>query len=87
MKKRYQDSNLIVKMFRCLYYVPIPFQWVWCICLSFIMRKITKKYIEYTPNKKVLWELLVGKAQGNMRYYYSSEEVMNKIKEKYKFNE
>ena len=92
--KRFQDSNFIVKAWRYRYYMAIPFKYFW---FSYIkpMKVIETVFNEekgvvedteniHNPKGKELWGILVGSAQHKMKWYWTSEEVFNRIKEKFK---
>lgn len=96
--KRFQESNKIVKLLKCCWYIPLPIKW---LLYSTIMKfKVFKDEIidgemQHTNQFNVikgkkLWHLLKGDAQLRMGWYYTHEEVMeemdNKVK-KYKENE
>ena len=79
-EKRYQDSNWLVKLSRRRFYVYIPFKWV--------MYQFTTPFIitdDMTGDKeviggKLLWGILKGDAQGDMKWYYSMDEVEAEFK-------
>ena len=86
--KRYQECNLIVKIFRRRWYLLIPFQWVYYMAIDNI--KIYKDEIIdetlcdtgefYYPDYKLLWDILIGEAQGKMKWYYTMEEAKEHLK-------
>lgn len=88
-KKRFQESNWLVKLWRYRWYIPIPFKWLFYMYIkpfNVIETKLNEEtgYIEDTDNihiqsGKNLWRLLIGIAQGKMQWYYTSEEVFGKI--------
>ena len=89
--KRFQECNWVVKLWRYRWYLPIPFQYIWYMYIKdFVVRETAlneeKGYIEdtgeiYNPRGKNLWRLLIGMAQGPMKWYYTSEEVFSKLKD------
>lgn len=95
--KRFQECNWLEKVWRYRFYVYIPFKWVYFMYIKpFVVRETTlneeKGYVEDTgeiwnPRGKELWGILVGSAQGDMKWYYSMEEVFGSIKEKFNIDE
>jgi hypothetical protein len=63
--KRFQESNWIVKLWRLRHYIYIPFRF-----LSYKLRGG-----DDFPNDKTPWSVLVGSAQCDMNWNYTSEEV------------
>jgi len=94
MEKRFQECSLVIKIFRYRWYLLIPFKWFYFMFLrSFKVyeTEIDKKRgcvvdtgVIYNPRGKKLWSLLIGVAQGNMKWYYSSEEVFDNLERKLK---
>jgi len=89
MNKRFQESNKIEQLWRYRFYIAIPFMWMYYMIVGFkvyIDRKLGDTIIqtsEYELLKGMrLWKILVGDQQGKMKWYYTSEEVFNKIKNK-----
>jgi len=66
--KRFQDSNWLIKLWRLRHYVYIPFR--------FIGWKFKDPGIIHYKDR---WKILVGAAQCDMRWYYTSEEVMERL--------
>jgi len=91
-EKRFQECNWVEKLWRYRWYLLIPFQWFWYMYIKLFVVLETKRdelsgHIEdtgetYNPRGKNLWRLLIGIAQGKMKWYYTSEEVFAKFKEK-----
>ena len=90
-EKRFQETNIVDRIWRYRFYVAIPFMWMYYMIKGF------RVYIDewegdeliHTSKYKVyrwgiLWKLLIGIQQGPMKWYYTSEEVFDKIKNKYK---
>ena len=67
---RYQDSKQIVKLWRLRHYVYIPFR--------FISWKLRDNEFHY----KDMWKILIGSAQCDMNWTYTTEEVKEYIKTK-----
>jgi len=88
-EKRFQDCNKIVQIWRYRWYLLIPFQYIWFMYVKPFVVKETemdddKGHIVdtgevYNPRGKDLWRLLIGMAQGEMKWYYTSEEVFGKL--------
>jgi hypothetical protein len=78
MSKRFQECNRLVKLWRYRHYVYIPFRWLWGLHL-FLKSPIagSGKF-----SGKQFWSILVGSAQCDMKWYYTSEEVMESLKKK-----
>lgn len=90
MTNRFQNSNWIVKLWRLRHYTYIPFKYIWYmyirpmkipeteydheLCMVTPNNKVT------TPNNKQLWSILIGSAQCDMKWIYTTEEAMSKIK-------
>lgn len=93
-EKRYQECNVIQKIWRLRWYIPIPFLWFWYMTIKpFKVLETnfdedsgcvvdTEKY--YTIRGKDLWSLLKGSAQTKMKWFYTMEEVFGDIKNKFK---
>jgi len=83
--KRFQECNWLEKVWRYRWYLPIPFQWLWFTRIKPF--KVGKDEVvdgelvhtdDYdTVNGKLLWSLLVGSAQIEMRWYHTNEEVFS----------
>jgi hypothetical protein len=71
--KRFQECNWIVKLWRLRHYVYIPFR--------FIGYKL-RGGVDIIPNNKTLWNVLIGSAQCDMNWTYTSEEVWDYINKK-----
>ena len=80
-KKRYQDCNRLVKMWRHRHYIPVPFKWLY--------HQYLKPFLIYNDDDdgsieplqgKLLWTTLISSAQIKMKWYYTMEEVMERFK-------
>jgi len=69
--KRYQDCNWIVKLWRRRHYVYIPFKFI-----SYKLRGQQAGFDTWEPTNKQLWGILIGSAQCDMKWTYTSEEVI-----------
>lgn len=70
MEKRYQECSSLEKLWRRRHYLKIPFRWLkW--------RLFSK---DKQLNSKTTWRLLIGMAQSDMKWYYTEDEVQEKIK-------
>lgn len=87
--KRFQECNKIEKVWRYRWYLLLPFKWFWRNYILGMTVGIdeedengdiihTEKF--YIPIGKNLWKLLVGEAQMKMGWYYTHEEVLEKLK-------
>jgi len=79
MPKRFQESNLLIKIFRYRWYLMRPFWFIsWILFFN-------EKGIGTTFRLKCLntWKLTAGIAQSKMHWYYTSEELFEELK-KYK---
>jgi len=86
-EKRFQEVNKIEQLWRYRYYIPIPFLWIW---YSVFGLKVYED--EWNENKLVrtnnfryckgkdLFKLLIGMQQEPMKWYYTSDEVFEKYK-------
>jgi tRNA(Phe) wybutosine-synthesizing methylase Tyw3 len=78
--KRYQECNRIHKLWRLRHYIPIPFIWLFhSIFNTLPITDDCSGQVEYAKGK-ILWKILVGEAQLNMHYYYTSDEVFDELK-------
>jgi hypothetical protein len=69
MDNRYQNQPWYIKVWRCRYYIPIPFRAIlfWLRCTD----------DECSFN--LCWSIEVGMAQYHMKYYYTIEEVEDRL--------
>ena len=86
---RYQECNKLEKLWRCRWYIIVPFKATW-----YYISK-TKIYEDKIENGKVKptgkfdimpWKLCWSVATGNihykMKYYYTAEEAFSSIEKK-----
>ena len=80
--KRFQESNILVKIFRYRWYLIVPFKWLWYNYVSDfnIYDDDDGKPVAIKGN--MLWHLLIGDAQSKMNWTYTSEEILDIIKKK-----
>lgn len=81
-ERRFQESSKLVKIWRYRWYIPIPFQWSWMMLKFYLRRGKTEDDYYFTGRN--LWGILTGSAQVRMKWYYTSEEVFEKINKKFK---
>ncbi len=91
-EKRFQECNWLEKVWRYRFYIPIPFKWLYYMYIKpFIVRETVlneeKGCVEdtgqiYNPRGKNLWSILKGTAQSDMKWYWTSEEVFGRLKER-----
>ena len=87
-EKRFQECNWLVKLWRYRFYLPIPFKYFYYsyikpfkVCRDeFVDGEITHTDNFDVMKGKNLWSLLIGSAQGPMRWYYTSDEVFDNIR-------
>lgn len=87
-KKRFQECNLIVKIWRYRWYLLIPIKWLWYstvkefkVGIDEIENGVMKHTDKYDVVVKInLWKILKGEAQGKMGWYYTMEEVQEFFK-------
>lgn len=70
--KRFQECNLIGKIFR--------YRWYLCVPFLFIYQRIKYKS-EFSA--KTEWGFIISEMQCNMKWYYTSDEVKEHFKNKY----
>ena len=88
MKKRFQECNKIIQIWRYRWYSILPFLWLWHSIISpmriyqdeIINGKLIHTDNFYIPHGKNLWKLLKGEVQYKMKWYWTHEEVMSKLK-------
>jgi hypothetical protein len=69
MEKRFQECNWLEKFWRYRWYLYIP--------IEFLLTQFKRK--SFTESNLV-WSLMIGEAQYKMRWYYTSEEIKEKLK-------
>lgn len=78
--KRFQECSYPIKIWRCRWYLLIPFKWIYYHIKSFkIYEHETNNY--YVSRGKELWKILIGDAQIKMKWYYTSDEVFKRLKD------
>lgn len=93
MKKevRYQDCNRLVKLWRLRFYLIVPIQFLFYNYIKefrVYRDELIDNEIVHTDEYDVmrgknLYGLLIGIAQGKMNWYYTMEEVKEKIEKKF----
>jgi len=81
--KRFQECNRLEKLWRLRWYLAIPFQWLWSMYVKpFVVwdANFEQTGEKWSPRGWNLWALLKGSAQGKMRWYWTHEEVMERMK-------
>jgi hypothetical protein len=86
-KKRFQECNWLGKMWRCRFYILIPFKYVWFRYVvpfkigkdEIVNGELTHTNEYYVERGKNLWRLLVGETHISMGWYFTSDEVMGLI--------
>jgi hypothetical protein len=86
-RKRYQECNRLIKLWRQRWYLLVPFKYLYHTYIKKIkvyhdkivdLELIQTDEYSYITGKE-LWSLLVGSAQMKMNYYFTTEEVFNKL--------
>lgn len=72
--KRFQECNKLIQIWRYRFYLLIPIYYI----LGLLKSKIYKTKF----HGKLYWSLLIGEAQIKMKWYYTSEEVFERLKNK-----
>lgn len=70
-KKRFQECNIFEKIIRYRWYILLPFLFLF-------------EFLFFKNSSKLLWSLLVSEMQLKMHWYYTSDEVKEKILNKIK---
>ena len=78
--KRFQECGKLEKAWRYRWYLLIPFQWVYYMTIGKFKVIDDKSHEEFILKALPLKEVLIGLAQSRMRWYWTSEEVFDKIK-------
>lgn len=90
--KRFQECNKLEKLWRYRWYLALPFMYLW---RKWYMGPIpghewdeekqemveTKPMI---PTGEIVWKITIGEVQHKMHWYYTQEEVMDRLKNKIK---
>lgn len=82
MKTRYQDSNFIIKIWRCRWYLALPFLWGYYTVVGGLPIIDDTDYSVDRVNGVILWKLLVGTIQSKMGWWYTTDEVFDEITKK-----
>jgi hypothetical protein len=77
--KRFQECNKLVQIWRYRWYLVIPFIFLWRM---WEFRNDIDNYL----NRKLIWRLLIGEMQIKMRWYYTPDEVYERLKVNKKSN-
>lgn len=64
--KRFQECNIFVKFWRYRWYVLIPFKFIYHLLYD-------------GRDNQLMWVILISESQSKMKWYYTSEEVFDKI--------
>ncbi len=84
--KRFQELNRIGKIWRRRHYIALPFQWLWYeIITDFEVTSQSLKGGEMedrviNPKGVNLWKLLEGLCQMKMGWYFTSDEIEDRVK-------
>ncbi len=77
--KRYQECNILEKIWRRRHYLAIPFIFIYHNYFVSFDVYDDESSIYYIPTGKNLWKLLVGIAHCKMNWVYTMEEVKERI--------
>lgn len=89
--KRFQECSRIIKIWRLRWYLLIPFKWIYYMYIKpfIVIETVLNEngFVQdtdntYSPKGKNLWSLLIGKAQIKMKWFYTNEEVFDRIYKK-----
>lgn len=80
--KRYQECSRMVKIWRCRWYITLPFMWLYYTLIGGLPIIDDSDYIIDRINGLMLWKLLVGTIQIKMGWYHTSDEVFDKFTNK-----
>jgi len=89
-EKRFQECNWIEKLWRYRWYLALPFMYIWN---KFYMGPIPghkwdeekQEHVEVPPlypDGKLVWKITLGLVQTKMHWYYTSEEVFERLHDK-----
>jgi len=73
--KRFQECNWLVKGWRYRHYLYIPFKWVYYQYISSFYITDDETFEDERVGGRMLWKLLIGIAQHDMKWYWTHEEV------------
>ena len=79
-EKRFQECNRLEKAWRYRWYLLIPFQWVYYMTIGKFKVIDDESHEEFILKALPLKKVLIGLAQNRMRWYWTYEEVLDKIK-------
>ena len=89
--KRFQECNWIIKAWRYRYYIPVPFVWIYHMYIKDLIIQGQEFNEEvntvvdvdpYKPKGKELYSILIGTANCDMNWTYTTEEVMQMLNER-----
>lgn len=88
--KRYQECNWITKQIRKRWYLTVPFVSLYCFMSKkriYIDEMIDGKLVntnKYTTMSwKECWSISISEAQIKMNYYYTHDEVKERMKDRF----
>jgi len=87
-EKRFQDCGCLVKLYRYRFYLLIPFKYIWYMNIKPFNVGVDEEVDgmclqtdEYEVLRgKELWSTLTAISQTSMKWYYTTDEVFNRIK-------
>lgn len=88
--KRYQECNWITRQIRKRWYLIVPFVAIYYYLSNkrVYRDEIVDDKLVHTDDYDVMnwylcWSISMGEAQGKMKYYYTHEEVKERMKERF----
>lgn len=83
-RKRFQEANFLVKLWRCRWYITIPFRVFWYVLVGMKIYDCSTNSVYKERNIKKIFDISIGLIQTEMNWVYSSEEVIERISRKIK---
>ncbi len=86
-EKRFQECNVIQKLWRLRWYLALPFIWLYYQYLKsfnigedeIVDEKLVHTDRYYRSKGIELWKILIGDIQFKMHWYYTNEEVFDRL--------
>jgi hypothetical protein len=77
-KRRFQECGRLEKAWRYRWYICVPFLWMWH--QAFPLLATQEDGTSHKIEGRNLWRVLLGSMQYRMSWYYTMEEVQDRIK-------
>ena len=78
-QKRFQECNLLTKLWRLRHYLPIPFN----ACQFWFHNAIYANDSHHLLSFRTCWSICIGIAQSKMGWYYTWEETKKRLEKKF----